>query len=166
MLIIKAYYHVMAIIKKIIYKLIYGKRIKFGKKVTFRRGFSLMIDKNAKVEIGDGTFFNNYCSINAINIVKIGKNCLFGENVKIYDHNHIFNKKTIPIKEQGFKSEAVSIGDDCWICSNVIILKSSKIGNNSVIGAGCVISDSVDDNLLVKNNNSYEITKIERKNNE
>ena len=77
MLILKLYYHILAEIKKVFYKLIYGKRIKFGKGVTFRKGFSLMIEKNAYVEIGEGCFFNNYCSINAMNKIKIGNNCIF-----------------------------------------------------------------------------------------
>ena len=77
MIILKIYYHIMAILKKIFYKIIYGKRIKFGKKVTFRKGFSIVIEDGATVEIGDGCFFNNYCSINAKEGIKIGANCLF-----------------------------------------------------------------------------------------
>ena len=45
MFVFKCYYHIMAILKKILFKLIYGKRIKFGKGVTFRKGFSLIIEK-------------------------------------------------------------------------------------------------------------------------
>ena len=28
----------------------------------------------------------------AMNRITIGKNSIFGENVKIYDHNHVFKK--------------------------------------------------------------------------
>lgn len=96
--------------KKIFYKIIYGKHIKFGKGITFRKGFSLVIEDGAFVTIGDGCFFNNYCSINAKKRIDIGNNCLFGENVKIYDHNHIFKYKEELIKKQGFTHKPILIG--------------------------------------------------------
>ena len=110
MFIIKLYSHFMCLIKKILYRCIYRNRITFGKNVQFRKGFSLMIDKNARVIIEDGVFFNNYCSINALKKIIIGKNCIIGENVKFYDHNHIFNKKNKLIKEQGFSCEEIIVG--------------------------------------------------------
>ena len=152
MLFLKIYYHVMAIVKKIFYKIIYGKKIKFGKGVTFRRGFSLVIENGASVEIGDGCFFNNYCSINAMEQIKIGENCLFGECVKIYDHNHVFKYEDIPIKEQGFKTGKIIIQENCWIASNVIILKGANIGKNTVIAAGEIIDNKIQNNIVVKNN--------------
>lgn len=152
MIFIKLYFHIMAFIKKCFYKVIYGRKIKFGKGVSFRKGFSLVIEKGATVEIGDGTFFNNYCSINALEKVVIGKNCLFGENVKIYDHNHCFNKKDILIKNQGYKKQEINIGSNCWVGSNVIILKGITIGNNSVIGAGEIIKHSINDDTVFSGN--------------
>lgn len=151
MLFLKIYYHVMAIVKKIFYKIIYGKKIKFGKGVTFRRGFSLVIENGASVEIGDGCFFNNYCSINAMEQIKIGENCLFGEGVKIYDHNHVFKNKDVPIKKQGFKCENVKIEKDCWIGSNVIILKGVNVGEHSVIAAGEIVRRDVSSKSIFEN---------------
>ncbi len=148
MLILKIYYHIMCTIKKVFYKIIYGKKIKFGRKVHFRKGFSLMIEEGANVEIGDGTFFNNHCSINAQDFIKIGKNCLFGENVKIYDHNHVFKYRDKLIKEQGFKSDKVVIKDNCWVGSNVVILKGTSIGANSVIGACEKINTAIEENKI------------------
>lgn len=160
MLILKVYYHVIAEIKKIIYKIIYGKKIQFGRKTTFRKGLALMINKRAYVEIGENCFFNNYCSINSNESIMIGKNSIFGENVKIYDHNHIFNFKDRTIKTQGYKNGKIKIGENCWIGSNVIILKGTIIGNNCVIGAGCVIKGIIDDHTIVTNKNELNIKKI------
>lgn len=166
MIILKCYYHIIAIIKKIFYKIIYGKHVKFGKKVTFRKGFSLVIENDATVEISDGCFFNNYCSINAKEKITIGQNCIFGENVKIYDHNHVFKNKNEIIKNQGFKTEKVEIEKNCWIASNVIILKGVKIGENSVVGAGCVVEKNVDSDKIVKlTESNYKIENIKYKGN-
>lgn len=128
-----------------------GGKIKVGKRFTFRRGFSLMIDRGGEVIIGDNVFFNNYCSLNANERIVIGDGTIFGENVRVYDHNHCYRNPDVPIKEQGFSSAPVSIGKHCWLASNVVILKGVTIGDNCVIGAGCVIHKDVPENTVVVN---------------
>lgn len=154
MIILKIIYHLKALVLKIILKMLHnfgGGKIIFGKNVTFRKGFSLMIDKTGKVIIGNNVFFNNYCSINANEQITIGDGTLFGENVKVYDHNHCYKDVDVPIKEQGFTTAPISIGKHCWIGSNVVILKGVTIGNNCVIGAGCIIYKNVPANTVVVN---------------
>lgn len=151
MLFLKLWYHFCAAVSKLFFKLIYGRKLDFGKKVTWRRSLCIMIDKNAEVKIGNNCFFNNYCSVNANKRITIGDGCLFGENVKIYDHNHRFKDKNIPIKEQGFSNGTVEIGNHCWIGSNVILLKGTKIGDHCIIGAGCVIRGEIPPGTIVKN---------------
>ena len=136
------------------YKLIYrlwGGNLSVGKNVTFRKGFSLMIDKKGEVTIGNNVFFNNYCSINANERITIGAGTLFGENVKMYDHNHCYKYPDVPIKKQGFTTAPVKIGKHCWIASNVVILKGVTIGDNCVIGAGCIVYKDVPSNTVVVN---------------
>lgn len=159
MIVIKTWYHFSTIVKKLFLYLIYGSKLKIGKNTTWRRGFSVMKATDAKIEIGDNCFFNNDCSINSNHLIKIGRGVLFGENVKIYDHNHRFNEHK-PIKAQGFSNGTVTIGERCWIGSNVTILKGSEIGNNCVIGAGCVISGKVPDNSIVRLRQVVEIEEI------
>lgn len=150
MCIIKIINHIVALLKMIFYKIIYGSRITFGKRVTFRKGMSVAIENEGKIIIGNGVFFNNYCSLNSLKEIRIGDNSIFGENVKIYDHNHIFKYKNKLIKSAGFKSDKILIGNNCWIGSNVIILKSVSIGDNSVISAGEIVRKSVPGNSILK----------------
>lgn len=153
MLLIKLYLHLIAKIRIILLKSIYKRRIKIGKKVTFRRRFDVMISNDGFLEIGDGVFFNNDCSINVYKSVKIGCDSIFGESVKIYDHNHRFNNRDLPIKQQGYKSDSIEIGSNCWIASNVTILKGTKIGDNCVIGAGCIVDGIIEDNKVLRMRN-------------
>lgn len=157
MLFFKICYHINSIIKKIFYKMIYGNRIKFGKGVNFRKNFTIVVEGKGKIEIGSNTFFNNYCSINAKEFVKIGENCLFGENVKIYDHDHNYKVKEKPIRTQGFKCKEVFIGDNCWIGSNSVILRGVQIGEHCVIGAGEIVRNNIESDSLVINSTIKKI---------
>lgn len=154
MIFLKIIYHVQAIVWMWFLKLFYrfgGARFIVGKHVTFRKGFSMMIGKNGEVNIGNNVSFNNYCSLNAIERIIIGDGTIFGENVKVYDHNHCYQDPNVPIKEQGFTSAPVNIGKHCWIASNVVILKGVTIGDNCVIGAGCVIYKDVPEESVMIN---------------
>ncbi|MBQ8134250.1 MAG: acyltransferase [Clostridia bacterium] len=160
MKIIKLWCYICAYVQYIFLKCIYGSKLKIGKRVTWRQGFSVMIAESGKIEIGEYCFFNNYCSLNSNQKIKIGSGSIFGENVKIYDHNHRFSDPSIDIKSQGFSNGEVLIGNHCWIGSNVTILKGSKIGDNCVIGAGCVISCEVPSGTVVRNHTVLDFEKI------
>jgi acetyltransferase-like isoleucine patch superfamily enzyme len=152
MFVFKLYFHVNAYLKIVIYKLIYKNKFRYGRKFTFRKGVSIAIDGNGRIEIGNDVFFNNYVSLTSNNAyIRIGDGSVFGEGVKIYDHNHCYSDISIPIKDQGYSSAPVTVGAHCWVASNVLILKGVTIGNNCVIGAGCVIYKDVPANTVIIN---------------
>ena len=151
MLLFKFYYHTIAILTKLMYKLVYMGNVHFGHNVTFRKSFSLIIENSGKVLIGNNVFFNNFCSVCAYEKIEIGEGTIFGENVKIYDHNHNYDNPNVSIKSQGYKSAPIHIGKHCWICSNTVILKGVTIGDNCVIGAGCVIHKDIPSNSVIVN---------------
>ena len=68
----------------------------------------------------------------------------------MYDHNHIFVDKNAPISEQGFNTDPIKIGKNCWIGSNVTIIKGVQVGDNCVIGANCLIYKDIPSNSVVK----------------
>ena len=160
MILFKICWHLNAIIKNFLFKIIYCNKLTLGKHVTFRKGFTLLIDSAAKVHIGDRVFFNNYCSVVSMNNIFIGSDCIFGENVKIYDHNHRFNIKNEPKAKQGFKTAPIMIKDNCWIANDVVILKGVTIGENSVIGAGCIVKEDVPPNSVMQMYASQKISMI------
>ena len=80
---------------------------------------------------------------------------MFGENVLVYDHDHkIDNGK--PLRNE-FILKDITIENDCWIGSNVVINKGVKIGRNSVVASGCVITKDVPPNttIIQRRNNEY-----------
>lgn len=150
MLLIRIFKKIRIIIKKIIFKFLYGSRIKMDKNVSFLKGFNVVFEGNGELKIGKECFFNNFCSINCLGYIEIGDYCLFGENVKLYDHNHCFIDSRKNIKDQGFSIGSIKIGNNCWIGSNVTILNNVTIGDNVIIGANCLIYKSIPSNKIVK----------------
>ncbi len=171
-------------IKKLYFQKLYASQLKTVNNYSFEKNFNLVIDPDSevfimngvhfsdscciktinggKVSIGENTFFNIACSVTSFNNVKIGANCLFGENVKIYDHNHKFNNYKILIKDQGYSFAPVHIGNNVWIGSHVTILKGVTIGDNCVIGAGCVINKNIAPNSIVKLSQTQNIESIKK----
>lgn len=137
-------------VRKYYYKILYRRKYCPSEGVFARKSFHVLIEGNGKITIGRHTFFNNYCSLNCMNRITIGDNCVIGENVKLYDHSHVYHSKNVPIADQGFSTKEVCIGDNCWIGSNVTILKGTKIGNHCVIGANCLVFGEIPDNTIVR----------------
>lgn len=157
MYIYKIFCHLITFFLKLYFKFLFGKKVIIGRNFQIRKGFTLLLDDEGMVSIGDNVFFNNFCTVCALNEIVIGDGTIFGENIKIYDHNHKYSDPSIPIKQQGYSTAPIHIGKHCWIGSNVIILKGVTIGDNSVIGAGCVIYKDVPANSVVINKQNLEI---------
>lgn len=134
---------------------LYPKIAKFvlGEHVSLRNYIHIIIQNGGTLEIEDQVFFNNQCSINCLDHISIGENTLFGENVKLYDHNHSYerNEKGLKVSHTEFTTAPIVIGKNCWLGSNVVVLKGVQIGDNCIIGAGCVIHKDIPANSTVLN---------------
>ena len=117
--------------------------LRINENVLFKQNCSVNIFENGKLTIEENVFFNAGCSIVSLNNIHIGRNTIIGENVKMYDHNHAYKDLDKLIREQGFTTAPIYIEEDCWIGSNVVILKGVRIGRHSVIGANCIINKDI-----------------------
>ncbi|MEO6231202.1 MAG: acyltransferase [Ferruginibacter sp.] len=135
-----------------------NSQLEISGNVSFRNGCELRTGQDGILSIGHNTFFNNYCSLQCFGKISIGNNCQFGESVKMYDMNHRFSDPNKLISDQGYSVGEIIIGNNCWIGSNVTILKNVTIGDNVVIGANCLIYKSVPANSLVVHNENLVIT--------
>lgn len=133
---------------------------------VFMREFcNVVVGRNAILRIENDVFFNNYCSINCIEKIFIGEHTLFGEGVKIYDHNHQYiTHPVFTVAKDKFVSSPVTIGKNCWIGSNVTILKGVTIGDNVIVGAGCLIHKSIPADHIVKMNSQVNVEPLENGN--
>ncbi len=128
---------------------IFDSTLRIGSEVQFRNHCVIRSGEHAQVSIGHRVFFNDSCSINSLIGIEIGDDVSFGENVRLYDSNHAYQDKSRPIPSQGYTYGKIRIGNNCWIGSNVCILKGVTIGNNVIIGAGSIVHQSIPDNTIV-----------------
>lgn len=131
--------------------------VRLGDRLRVRFGVIFNVMSGALI-IGDRVFFNNYCSINCRENIIIGDDVLFGESVKLYDHDHVFTAR-LGVLKHDFKTKRIVIGNNVWLGSNVIILKGVTIGDNAVIAAGSVVSKDVPASHIFINGNIKKITK-------
>lgn len=162
MIVLRTYWRIRALIKVLLYKVLFGGRFSFPFDSTFRKNFGLYLGKDARITVGHNVFFNRGCSINCLKSVEIGDNCIFGENVKIYDQNHRFADRDEIIRNQGYSISPVKIGGGCWICSNAVILKGVTIGEHCVIGAGCVVSQDVPAYSIVRSSMDLTVEELRK----
>lgn len=120
-----------------------GAKVIIGSKNVARDNVTIRA-QNGKIEIGDKCFFNSNVSITCVENIKIGSNCQFANNVVVVDHDHAYRNGINP----ELVSSAVYIGNNVWIGANVVILRGSRIGDNSVIAAGSIVKGEISQNTL------------------
>ena len=127
-----------------------------GKNVYFEPPFHCEYGKHIKV--GENFYANIGCIMLDVAQITIGKNVLFGPNVSIYTAGHpIHYESRISGYEYGVP---VAIGDNVWIGGNCVILPGVKIGSNTVIGAGSIVTKEIPDNVLAAGNPCKVIREI------
>ena len=94
------------------------------------------------ISIGDFSQLNPNTTI--YGNVKIGKYVMIGPNCMLAGGNHNINDTSKPMRFQGGNSKGIIIEDDVWIGANCVILDGVTIKKGSVIGAGSVVTKSID----------------------
>lgn len=123
-------------------------KIVLGEKLRVHRRSKISVSREGVLELGDNVALGNGVSIYCFDSIKIGDYTELGQDTKIYDHDHDFR---VPggYKERKFKTSPVVIGENTWIGCNVVILRGTTIGNNCVVGAGCVLKGDYPDNTII-----------------
>lgn len=122
-------------------------KVHLGERLISDGRLVIMTDKYACLEIGDHVYLNENVMISCKGKIFIGSGTKFGPNVQVFDNNHRFDPINGVSNEHS--SGSVEIGENCWIGANAVLLKGTKIGKNSVIGAGCVISGTIPEASIV-----------------
>lgn len=148
-------------IRKCMYRLCFH----IGSKPTIDYGVKLSRShriKDRKITIGKNVLFSKHTEIDYSGSVNIGDYVWISEGMKIFTHNHsLTNTRCTKIKENVTTNELI-IENNVWIGANSVILPTVNfIGENSVIGAGWIVTKNVDKNIVIAGNPAKFIKKVD-----
>jgi acetyltransferase-like isoleucine patch superfamily enzyme len=97
----------------------------------------------------------NYClicpgvRIGAATNISIGDSCMLAQGVFITDSDwHGVYDRSLPVGN----TIPVTIEDNVWIGDSAIVCKGVRVGKNSVIGAGSVVTRDIPENVIAAGN--------------
>lgn len=99
--------------------------------------------------IGRNTSFDSNCFFGASGLIMIGNDVIGGRDIKFHAENHIYGDKDKLIREQGTSSIGISVGNNCWIGSNVTFLDGTIIGDGTIVAAGAVVTGTFPNNVII-----------------
>lgn len=120
-------------------------------------GDCINIDRGCRFGSGSEIRLGNRSSIGAgffgTGPVHIGANVMIGRDVVCQTERHRCDRLDAPMKDQGHEPrQRITIGDDVWIGSRVIILPGITIGSGAIVGAGAVVTQDVPEYAVVAGN--------------
>lgn len=115
-------------------------------------------DHGFNIYIGDNFYANTGLIILDQCPVKIGNNVMIGPRVGIYCATHPIDAFVRNTLLEGGKP--ITIGNSVWIGGGVNICPGVSIGNNSIIGAGAVVTKDIPANVIAGGNPCRVIREI------
>lgn len=101
----------------------------------------LMVDYGRNVSIGEGAFINHGAYLMDCAPITIGRHVFIGPNFGAYTAQHPLLARQ---RNEGLeRALPISVGDDCWIGGNVLMMPGTSIGGGCVIGAGSLVTRSI-----------------------
>ncbi len=119
-----------------------------GEGVEFTPPFH--IDYGSRIRIGRGTFINNDFVAIGGGEISIGTDVLIGPGARLYTPNHAID----PVRRrEGYeRNSPITIGDNVWLGGSVVICPGVTIGENSIVGAGSVVTKDIPANVVAAGN--------------
>ena len=116
------------------------------------------------VHFGKGVYANFDLTLVDDTHIYVGDHTMIGPNVVIASAGH----PVLPeLREKGYQYNApVHIGKNCWLGAGVIVLPGITIGDNTVVGAGSVVTKDLPSNVVAVGNPCRVLRKIGEKDKE
>ncbi|MFT5888479.1 MAG: acetyltransferase-like isoleucine patch superfamily enzyme [Zhongshania sp.] len=113
-----------------------------------------------EIRIGNYCLISPGVRISAAKSIQIGDNCMFASNVYISDSDwHGIYNRIRPFRSE----KPIIIEDNVWLGERVIVNKGVCIGENSVIGAGSIVTKNIPANSIAAGNPARVIKTINPK---
>ncbi|WP_447554475.1 sugar O-acetyltransferase [Vreelandella sp. EE22] len=110
----------------------------------------LYVDYGCYISFGEGSFANFGLMALDVAPITIGRDVQIGPNVQLLTPTHPLDA---PSRRNKLEAGApIVIHDNVWLGGGVIVLAGVTIGENSVIGAGAVVTRDIPANVLAVGN--------------
>ncbi|NEA38535.1 sugar O-acetyltransferase [Streptomyces sp. SID11385] len=110
----------------------------------------LHLDYGSHLRIGPRTFVNYGLTALDVADITIGADCQFGPHVQLLTPTHPLEPE--PRREKWESARPITIGDNVWLGGGVLVLPGVTIGENSVVGAGSVVTKDIPSNTVAVGN--------------
>lgn len=115
-------------------------------------------DHGDRISFGKHFYANTGLTILDENYVTFGDNVFLAPHVSIYTAGHPIDKDVRNMELEYAKP--VTIGNDVWICGNVVINPGVSIGDDVVIASGSVVVHDIPSHVIAGGNPCKVIRKI------
>lgn len=140
-------------IKRPVASIIGATGISIGSWVSIGTGAiieALVPERGITVTIADGAYIGHGLRLTAVGEVVIGEEAMLADGCYVSDTNHIYEGVHEPIKRQGLRDgRRVEIARGAWLGIGAVVCGDLRVGENSVVGAGAVVTSSVPDFCVV-----------------
>jgi len=113
-------------------------------------GLSVWAEKqvSGRIRVGDYCLLCPGVRISSASQINIGDNCMIasGAYVTDSDWHDVYNRIAFG------KTDPIDIANNVWIGDSAIVCKGVTIGENSIVGAGAVVVDSIPANCVAAGN--------------
>lgn len=119
-----------------------------------------IVNRNGRLTIGSNVGMSNV-SIVCWELIDIGDNTIIGGGTRLWDTDFHNTSASVRCYDNDFAStRPIIVGENVFIGGGCIILKGTRIGDNSVIAAGSVVSGLIPDNEIWGGNPCKFIKKL------
>lgn len=115
-------------------------------------------DYGYNIEVGENFYSNHNLTILDGNKVEFGDNVFIAPNCSFYTAGHPVD---VERRNEGLEyAKPIKVGNNVWIGGNVVVLPGITIGDNTVIGAGSVVTKDIPSNVVAVGNPCKVIKEI------
>ncbi|MEV6600895.1 sugar O-acetyltransferase [Actinoplanes sp. NPDC051346] len=110
----------------------------------------LRVDYGSRIRVGARTFANFGLIALDVAPITIGEDVQLGTNVQLLTPTHPVDPE--PRRAKWEAARPIVIGDNVWLGSGVIVLPGITIGENTVVGAGSIVTRDLPANVVAVGN--------------
>lgn len=118
----------------------------------------LFVDYGYQVHIGARSFINYGAVLLDVAPIIIGEDVQMGPNIQLLTPTHPLEAE--PRRAKWEAARPITIGSNVWLGGGVIVCPGVTIGENSVVGAGAVVTRDLPANVLAVGNPARVIRQL------